>query len=97
MSDPTLVTNATPADPNQNPQVVDATTVPAVPLATDGSASGGGGGGSGFSSFATMGDLQRNSPELFKMIQTAIFMYIKRVQDSAMARIKARNREANSR
>lgn len=92
MSEPTPVTNAVPADPSQDPtQVLNATTVPATPSATDG---GGAGGGSGFSSFATMGDLQRNSPELFKMIQTAIFMYIKRVQDNAMARIKKRNRES---
>lgn len=87
MSDPNPVGNVEPTDSSQ----VDGASAPAVPAAQGGVT---GGEGESFSSFTTMGDLQRESPKLYRAILEAIFMSVKRMQDRVMKRVKALNRES---
>lgn len=89
MSEPSIQ-NAIPTDSTQ-------AAVPIAPVsvapATRAAAEAGSGSGSSLGSFTSLGDLQAKEPKLYRMIQEAIFMQVKRVQDRVNARIKKANRE----
>lgn len=88
MSDPSSISNVPPTGPAQ----IIGTPAPVAPHHAAGKEAAT---VTSFSTISSVGDLQRNAPELWKLIQQQAVVYVKRVQDRALRRIKANNREAN--